>query len=328
MIEGVWNEESIRHHGPDPIMSIVGLKKYFVSGLFHKKIVKAVDGLSLEIKSGESFALVGESGCGKSTVGRCVGRLSRPTAGSVYFRGSNVWQEPYRRKIFRKEMQIIFQDPDRSLDPRMKLIDILREPLKVHDVPQCRQAETVAELMAQVNLSPDLMARYPHELSGGQRQRIGIARAFSLNPKLIIADEAGASLDLLAQAQILELMKEKQAESGTAYLYISHNLNAVQRFADRIGVIYLGRCVEIGTTEAIFNSPAHPYTRGLLSAFTGINSLSRGKKLILKGEPPSPMRPPSGCRFHPRCPNAKDICSNLQPPERQIGEHHSVWCHF
>ena len=310
------------------IIRVVKLKKHYASGLFHKKKVSAVDGLSFEIQKGGSFALIGESGCGKSTVGRCVARLSRPSSGAVYFKGKDIWQEPYRRKSLRKKMQIIFQDPDKSLDPRMRLFDILREPLKVHGFPKSRQAEKVVELMERVSLSPDLKDRYPHELSGGQRQRIGIARALSLNPELIIADEALASLDLLAQTQIMNLMEKKQAENGTAYLYISHNLKMVHRFTDRMAVIYLGRCVETGKTETIFNDPAHPYTRGLLSAFAGTGLLSTGKSHILKGELPSPMRPPPGCRFHPRCPQAKEICSRFQPSERVISNDHSVWCHF
>ncbi len=315
-------------HKADHVIRVVGLKKYYASGLFHKKIVKAVDGLSFEIQRGGSFALVGESGCGKSTVGRCVGRLSRPSSGSIYFKGKDIWQAPYHRKTLRKKMQIIFQDPDKSLDPRMRLFDILCEPLKVHGWPKGRQAEKVVNLMERVRLSPDLMDRYPHELSGGQRQRIGIARAISLDPELIIADEAVASLDLIAQTQIMDLMEKNQTENGTAYLYISHNLNTVRRFADRMAVIYLGRCVEAGKTEKIFNAPAHPYTRGLLSAFMGTGLLSTEKRSVLKGEVPSPMQPPPGCRFHPRCPNAKAVCSRLYPPERKVSEDHLVWCHF
>lgn len=310
------------------MIEVRDLKKYFVSGLFRKSVTKAVDGVSFEIGKGETFGLVGESGCGKSTVGRCVVRLIEPTRGDILFNGINISRVNGDIRALRKKMQIIFQDADGALNPRMRVSDLLLEPLKVHGMDKGRQTDKVAELMQMVNLSRDLMARYPHELSGGQRQRIGIARAISLNPEFIVADEAAASLDLLVQAQILNLLKRLQSEHGTCCLFISHNLSIIRLIADRVAVMYLGRLVEIGETKDIFNTPAHPYTQTLLAAAPRIDSPAQPPKTIVPGEIPSPLQPPSGCRFHPRCLQSKKLCPQLAPEKRHVGKGHWVWCHY
>jgi oligopeptide/dipeptide ABC transporter ATP-binding protein len=315
-------------HTKENLIKVKNLKKHFSSGLFHKTCVKAVDGVSFCIPRGKTLGMVGESGSGKSTVGRCILRLIKPTCGEVYFQGRDILTTKGDNRSLRKQMQIIFQDADGSMNPRIKVIDQLLEPLRVHKQLNGQTKETAAELMKLVNLSADLMDRYPHELSGGQRQRIGIARAISINPKFIVADEAAASLDLLVQAQMMELLKRLQSERGISYLYISHNLPIIQRMADTVAVMYLGRFVETGKTKDIFNSPAHPYTQALLSAAPSINPLAQPKKIILKGEIPSPLQPPCGCSFHPRCPQARTLCSQIIPEKKQIGRNHWAWCHF
>ena len=310
------------------LVEVKNLKKHFTSGLFRKSYVKAVDGVSFEIGEGETFALVGESGCGKSTVGRCILRLIEPTSGEVYFNSENILGSNGNLRELRRKMQIIFQDGDGSLNPRMRVFDLLTEPLRVHRLINGQSREKAAGLMKLVNLTPDLLGRYPHELSGGQRQRIGIARAMSLNPEFVVADEPAASLDLSVQAQMLELMKRLQAEFGISYLFISHNLNVVKLMADRVAVMYLGKLVEVGDTEKIFNGSAHPYTQALLSAVPTTDPSARRKRIVLKGEIPTPLNPPSGCRFHPRCPEAMGICSEIEPRLQEIGTGHSVACHF
>jgi len=310
------------------LVEVKNLKKHFTSGLFRKSYVKAVDGVSFEIGEGETFALVGESGCGKSTVGRCILRLIEPTSGEVYFNSENILGSNGNLRELRRKMQIIFQDGDGSLNPRMRVFDLLTEPLRVHRLINGQSREKAAGLMKLVNLTPDLLGRYPHELSGGQRQRIGIARAMSLNPEFVVADEPAASLDLSVQAQMLELMKRLQAEFGISYLFISHNLNVVKLMADRVAVMYLGKLVEVGDAEKIFNGSAHPYTQALLSAVPTTDPSARRKRIVLKGEIPTPLNPPSGCRFHPRCPEAMGICSEIEPRLQEIGTGHSVACHF
>lgn len=312
----------------DKVVEVRGLKKYFASGLFRKSIAKAVDGVSFEIGKGETFGLVGESGCGKSTVGRCTVRLIEPTRGEIFLHGTNISSIKGDIKTLRKNMQITFQDADGALNPRMKVSDLLIEPLKVHGLVNGQRTDKVVELMEMVNLSHDLTERYPHELSGGQRQRIGIARAISLNPKFIVADEAAASLDLLVQKQMLNLLKRLQSERGISYLFISHNLSIIRLIADRVAVMYLGRFVEIGKTKDIFSNPVHPYTQALLSAVPNIDPLVRPKiNNALTGEIPSPLQPPTGCRFHPRCSRSKNLCSQITPEKRHIGGDHWAWCH-
>lgn len=297
--------------------------------MFRKNYIKAVDGVSFEIGRGETFALVGESGCGKSTVGRCVLHLIEPSSGEIYFDGINALNlrgEGLRN--FRRRVQIIFQDADGSLNHRMKVSDLVLEPLKVHHLIRGRGEEQVGKLMEMVNLTPDLLNRYPHELSGGQRQRIGIARAVALGPEVIVADEPAASLDLSVQAQMLELMQELQDRFGISYLFISHYLNIVRLMASRMAVMYLGKFVEVGGVKDVFDYPVHPYTRALLSAVPSISMAGRQKRIVLAGEIPSPLNPPAGCRFHSRCPEAREICLEVEPELYEVTGGHLVACHF
>ena len=304
------------------------LRKYFSSGIFRKVYVKAVDGVFFEIGKGETFGLVGESGCGKTTVGRCLLHLIEPTSGEVRFKGEDILRfNGERLRVLRRKMQIIFQDADGSLNPRMRVFDLLVEPLRVHGLLNGRGNEEALRLLELVNLTPDLLIRFPHELSGGQRQRIGIARAMALSPEFIVADEPAASLDLSVQAQILELMKRLQEEFGISYLLISHNLRMVKLMADRVAVMYLGKFVEVGRVEEVFKRPAHPYTQALLSAVPSLNPGGR-RRILLRGEPPSPINPPPGCRFHPRCPHAQDICRECEPELKKMSGAHLVACHF
>jgi oligopeptide/dipeptide ABC transporter ATP-binding protein len=312
----------------DKVIEVRELKKYFTSGLFRKSVAKAVDGVSFEIRKGETLGLVGESGCGKSTVGRCTVRLVEPTCGEIILNGTNISRINGDIRMLRKKMQIIFQDADGALNPRMRVSDLLIEPLKVHGLVNGQRTAQVAELMEMVNLPHDLTERYPHELSGGQRQRIGIARAISLNPEFIVADEAAASLDLLVQAQMLNLLKKLQSERGISCLFISHNLSIIRLIADRVAVMYLGRFVEIGKTKDIFSNAVHPYTQALLSAAPRIDTLAQPQKKMLIGEIPSPLQPPIGCRFHPRCSRSHNRCSQTTPEKRLIGEGHWTWCHY
>lgn len=310
------------------------LKKYFPlkRQLFRKpgKLVKAVDGLTFDIYEGETLALVGESGCGKSTAGRTLLRLLEPTDGKVWFRGQNIFtlsKEQLRQ--LRKHMQIIFQDPYGSLNPRMKVKDIVAEPLVAHkEGNRQERMRRVKELLKVVGLNEDHMNRYPHEFSGGQRQRISIARALALNPKLIVCDEAVSALDVSIQSQILNLLKDLQKQFGLTYLFISHNLSVVHHISDRVGVMYLGKLVELGDVDVIFNSPAHPYTQALLSAIPEVRPENRRERIILQGDVPSPASPPSGCHFHTRCPYAQAKCSSVAPEFREIAAGHRVACHF
>ncbi len=310
----------------EKLIEVKDLKKYFASGIVRKSVVKAVDGISFGIARGETLALVGESGCGKSTVGRCVLRLIEPTSGHIYYKGNDILGLKGMPGELRKSMQIIFQDADGSMNPRMRVYDLLLEPLKVHGLANGRNMEKVLELMEMVNLTPDLLSRYPHELSGGQRQRIGIARAMALSPRFIVADEPAASLDLSVQAQMLELMKKFQAEYGIGYLYISHNLRIVRIMADKVAVMYLGKLVETGTKGDIFERAKHPYTQALLSAIPVIDPKARKKRILLEGDIPSPMNPPAGCRFHTRCPYRERKCALEEPA--LAGDGHKVACHL
>lgn len=311
----------------DKTIIVKNLRKHFKSGLFVKTIIKAVDGVSFEIGKKETFGIVGESGCGKSTVGRCLVKLIEPTGGDLFFNGVNIAKRNRDIRKLRKKMQIIFQDADGALNPRMTVSDLLLEPLRVHGLASGRQAENVLKLMDMVNLTPDLLERYPHELSGGQRQRIGIARAVSLNPDFIVADEVAASLDLLVQAQMVNLIKRLQSERGISCLYISHNLKLVRALTHNVAVMYLGQFVEMGQTNAVFDNALHPYTQLMLASVPGFDPLAWQKRGLLKGEMPSPFNPPSGCGFHPRCPQARGICSHVEPELRRIDEDHWVKCH-
>jgi oligopeptide/dipeptide ABC transporter ATP-binding protein len=317
-----------------PVLEIRNLKKYFPvkKGVLRRTVgqVHAVDGISFAIGVGETLGLVGESGCGKTTAGRAVLRLIEPTSGSIEVGGTDITHlSKSELRPYRRQMQIIFQDPFSSLNPRMTAGDIVGEPLLVHGVANRKErAEQVAALFARVGLRPAQMANYPHQFSGGQRQRIGIARALALGPKLIVGDEPVSALDVSIQAQVINLLQDLQRERQLSYLFISHNLAVVEHISHHIAVMYLGRIVEHADTRSIFTRAQHPYTEALLSAVPVPDPAIRRQKRVLQGDVPSPVKPPSGCHFHTRCPYAIPRCKVESPPLREIAPGHHVSCHL
>jgi peptide/nickel transport system ATP-binding protein len=311
----------------DTLISVRELVKHFpVEG--SDDVVRAVDGVSFEIFAGETLGLVGESGCGKSTVGRCLLRLIEPTAGHIYFQGKDVLALNKRElREMRREMQIIFQDPYASLNPRMKIGDIVAEPLVIHkEGTKSERRDRVAGLLQRVGLDPDYMNRYAHEFSGGQRQRIGVARTLALNPKLIVADEPVSALDVSVQAQVVNLLQELQEEFKLTYLFISHGLAVVEHISTRVAVMYLGRIVEIASAAELYAQPLHPYTQALLSAIPIPDPTQKRNRIILQGDVPTPINPPSGCRFRTRCPIAIEECAHIDPELREVAPGHNVAC--
>ncbi|NRA44879.1 MAG: ATP-binding cassette domain-containing protein [Oligoflexales bacterium] len=322
--------------GGSPLIRVQGLKKYFPLKRFFwqpKQFLQAVDGVSFDIHKGEIYGLVGESGCGKSTLGRAILQLNKPSAGRVFFKETDVTALNKSELMpFRQYMQIIFQDPYSSLNPRMTVLQIIREPLDTHKVgtpaDRLRKVETLVEL---VGLSKQILSRYPHEFSGGQRQRIGIARALTLNPQFIVADEPVSALDVSVQAQVLNLISDLRQQFGISFLFIAHDLAVVQHISHRVGVMYMGKIVEEASSEEIYLRPKHPYTQALLAAIPKIGSGHIRERKVLTGEVSSPINPPSGCNFHPRCPHAMDICKRQEPQRINAGSKkkpHFVKCHL
>ncbi len=316
------------------LLEVRNLKKYFPikTGILSRTIgdVRAVDGITFTLDRGETLGLVGESGCGKTTAGRSILRLIEPTSGQVTFNGQNLL-ELYREQMSRARasLQIIFQDPFSSLDPRMSVGQIIAEPIRNHlKASRAEMRERVAYLMEKVGLHPEQMSRYPHEFSGGQRQRIGIARALALNPMAIICDEPVSALDVSIQAQVINLLVQLQEEMDLSYLFIAHDLSVVEHISDRVAVMYLGRIVELATDRELYQNPRHPYTQALMSAVPVPDPGIRKQRILLEGDVPSPLNPPSGCAFHTRCAERDEACTHEEPTLRDLGDGHWVSCHL
>ena len=324
-------QKSDNHKG-ETLVEVNDLVKYFPvrAGLLQRVVnhLKAVDGVSFVVKKGETLGLVGESGCGKTTVGRTMLRLIEPTSGVIKFDNKDVLAlKPRELKAVRRDMQIIFQDPYASLDPRVPIGESVIEGLHIHNIGTPRErVDIMRETLKKVGLEDYHARRYPHEFSGGQRQRIGIARALALRPRFIICDEPVSALDVSIQSQVLNILKDLQVEFGLTYLFIAHNLSVVEHVSDRVAVMYLGKIVELTTREELFRNPLHPYTQALMSAIPVPNPRLRRQRIILKGDVPSPLNPPKGCRFHPRCPVAIEKCSHEVPPLLEVSPEHWVAC--
>ena len=318
-----------------PLLKVEHLTKHFPvrrGGMLRSGgVVRAVDDVSFTLHRGETLGIVGESGCGKSTLARTILRLIEPTGGRALFAGEDIFQlSPSDMRRRRRQLQIIFQDPFASLNPRMTVAEIVREPWVIFTdvVPRSAWADRVSELLVQVGLNPDDAHRHPHQFSGGQRQRIGIARALALNPEIIICDEPVSALDVSIQAQVINLLEEIQEQFGLSYIFIAHDLSIVRHISDRVAVMYLGKIVEMGTWQDIYERPTHPYTQALLSAVPEIDPEKRTDRIILEGEVPSPLNPPSGCRFRTRCPKAQAVCTEEEPALTGAAGGHASACHF
>jgi oligopeptide transport system ATP-binding protein len=319
----------------EAILTVKNLKTYYPvkAGVFQKTVghVKAVDDVSFHINQGETVGLVGESGCGKSTLGATILRLTKATSGQIFFQGKDVLALKSNKLFeYRRKTQIVFQDPYASLNPRMTIADIIGEPMEIHRLVQNKRErnQKVADLLAKVGMTATQMGRYPHEFSGGQRQRIAIARALAVEPQLVIADEPVSALDVSIQAQVINILQDLQKEFGLTYLFVSHGLSVVKHISDRVIVMYLGKIVEMAAKDDLYTNPLHPYTQSLISAIPIPNPNYQKNRIILEGDVPSPLNPPAGCRFHPRCSKAMEICRNEEPVLRDTGNHHWVACYL